>query len=117
MAFSEIHPDYYRIPVEDREELENLNILSKKNIIDENNDIISQNETQINSDEPEILGGEDFVSNNKSISNYISRYKIQEVINRKQILLVQVVKEERGNKGAAMTTFLSSRKILCSNAK
>ena len=107
LAFSEIHPDYYRIPVEDREELENLNILSKKNIIDENNDIISQNETQINSDEPEILGGEDFVSNNKSISNYISRYKIQEVINRKQILLVQVVKEERGNKGAAMTTFLS----------
>ncbi|MDP2700119.1 Rne/Rng family ribonuclease [Thalassospira sp.] len=35
------------------------------------------------------------------------RYKIQEVIKRRQILLVQVVKEERGNKGAALTTFLS----------
>ena len=35
------------------------------------------------------------------------RYKIQEVISRKQILLVQVVKEERGNKGAALTTYLS----------
>jgi ribonuclease E len=35
------------------------------------------------------------------------RYKIQEVIKRKQILLVQVVKEERGNKGAALTTYLS----------
>ena len=35
------------------------------------------------------------------------RYKIQEVITRKQILLVQVVKEERGNKGAALTTYLS----------
>ena len=34
-------------------------------------------------------------------------YKIQEVIKRRQILLVQVVKEERGNKGAAMTTYLS----------
>ncbi|MEP1143670.1 MAG: Rne/Rng family ribonuclease [Henriciella sp.] len=35
------------------------------------------------------------------------RYKIQEVIRRRQVLLVQVVKEERGNKGAALTTFLS----------
>jgi ribonuclease E len=35
------------------------------------------------------------------------RYKIQEVIKRKQIMLVQVVKEERGNKGAALTTYLS----------
>jgi ribonuclease E len=35
------------------------------------------------------------------------RYKIQEVIARKQILLIQVVKEERGSKGAALTTFLS----------
>jgi ribonuclease E len=34
-------------------------------------------------------------------------YKIQEVIKRRQILLVQVVKEERGNKGAALTTYLS----------
>ncbi len=35
------------------------------------------------------------------------RYKIQEVIKRRQILLVQVVKEERGNKGAALTTYMS----------
>ena len=35
------------------------------------------------------------------------RYKVQEVIKRRQILLVQVVKEERGNKGAALTTYLS----------
>ena len=35
------------------------------------------------------------------------RYKIQEVVSRKQIMLVQVVKEERGNKGAALTTYLS----------
>ena len=36
------------------------------------------------------------------------RYKIQEVIKVRQILLVQVVKEERGNKGAALTTYLRS---------
>src|SRR6059058_1323373 len=35
------------------------------------------------------------------------KYKIQEVIRRRQIMLVQVVKEERGNKGAALTTYLS----------
>ncbi len=40
-------------------------------------------------------------------SNFSRRYKIQEVIRRRQILLVQVVKEERGNKGAALTTYLS----------
>ena len=35
------------------------------------------------------------------------QYKIQEVIKRRQVLLIQVVKEERGNKGAALTTYLS----------
>ena len=39
--------------------------------------------------------------------NPMRRYKIQEVIKRRQILLVQVVKEERGNKGAAITTYMS----------
>ena len=38
---------------------------------------------------------------------YRRQYKIQEVIKRRQVLLVQVVKEERGNKGAALTTYLS----------
>ena len=38
----------------------------------------------------------------------VRQYKIQEVIKRRQVLLVQVVKEERGNKGAALTTYLSS---------
>ncbi|MCW5749659.1 MAG: Rne/Rng family ribonuclease [Alphaproteobacteria bacterium] len=38
---------------------------------------------------------------------YLRNYKIQEVIKRRQIMLVQVVKEERGNKGAALTTYLS----------
>jgi len=37
----------------------------------------------------------------------VKKYKIQEVIKRRQILLVQVVKEERGNKGAALTTYIS----------
>lgn len=44
---------------------------------------------------------------NSEKRNIRFRYKIQEVIKRRQIMLVQVVKEERGNKGAALTTYLS----------
>ena len=43
----------------------------------------------------------------KKRQNLRRRYKIQDVIQRRQVLLVQVVKEERGNKGAALTTYLS----------
>ena len=59
----------------------------------------------------EILGGDDAVEERETRErrrrNPIRHYKIQEVIKRRQILLVQVVKEERGNKGAALTTYLS----------
>ena len=57
------------------------------------------------------LGGDDAVEQRETRErrrrNPIRQYKIQEVIKRRQILLVQVVKEERGNKGAALTTYLS----------
>jgi ribonuclease E len=59
----------------------------------------------------ETLGGDDVVEERETRErrrrNPIRQYKIQEVIKRRQILLVQVVKEERGNKGAALTTYLS----------
>jgi ribonuclease E len=59
----------------------------------------------------ETLGGDDAVEERETRErrrrNPIRHYKIQEVIKRRQILLVQVVKEERGNKGAALTTYLS----------
>ncbi len=59
----------------------------------------------------EVLGGDDAVEERETRErrrrNPIRHYKIQEVIKRRQILLVQVVKEERGNKGAALTTYLS----------
>ncbi|WP_404421015.1 ribonuclease E/G [Thalassospira australica] len=61
-------------------------------------------------DEEEIddLGGDDGDEFSDSHRPQMQkRYKIQEVIKRRQILLVQVVKEERGNKGAALSTFLS----------
>ena len=97
LAFSEIHPDYYRIPVEDRAKL--LEKVSKE--------ISDDDELQVNSDDnidDEIQENKDF----KKIKNKLYKnYKIQEVISKGQIILVQIVKEERGNKGAALTSYLS----------
>jgi len=60
---------------------------------------------------PETMGGEqdsgDDQRERRLTSRFMRNYKIQEVIRRRQILLVQVVKEERGTKGAALTTYLS----------
>ncbi len=97
LAFSEIHPDYYRIPIEDREALVQAERDSEED----------EDGTQEADGAPETLGGEDTDEEEIRPRRQIRRYKIQEVVSRKQILLVQVVKEERGNKGAALTTYLS----------
>ena len=96
LAFSEIHPDYYRIPVED-----------KKKLIDE---VSARTEEELNSNEDIIDDTTDDYNEEelkKIKRNLYKNYKIQEVIARRQILLVQVVKEERGTKGAALTTYIS----------
>ena len=107
LALSEIHPDYYRIPVEDREALTAQTDQENEQDSDSNqSENISGDTTTDNS--PEEIGGDDeHDSRSQSSESVIRQYKIQEVITRKQILLVQVVKEERGNKGAALTTYLS----------
>ncbi|MDP4785915.1 MAG: ribonuclease E/G, partial [Alphaproteobacteria bacterium] len=97
LAFSEIHPDYYRIPIEDREALiEADSAESDDDSVDAGSD-----------GTPETIGGEGADEEDIRPKRQVKRYKIQEVISRKQIMLVQVVKEERGNKGAALTTYLS----------
>jgi ribonuclease E len=55
----------------------------------------------------ETLGGDEMEELARWRHRMLRQYKIQEVIKRRQILLIQVVKEERGNKGAALTTYLS----------
>ncbi len=55
----------------------------------------------------ETLGGDEFEEAERQRSRTVRHYKIQEVVKRRQIMLVQVTKEERGNKGAALTTYLS----------
>ena len=97
LAFSEIHPDYYRIPIEDREALIEADSAEGDDDSDETGP----------DDSPETIGGEEVDEEDIQPKRQVKRYKIQEVISRKQIMLVQVVKEERGNKGAALTTCLS----------
>ncbi len=131
LAFSEIHPDYYQIPVSDREAL----------LADEaargrrprrtprtppapapaprpDDDaeptrpttMPTMARTAAASDETvdDVGGGEDALEEVPERRRGQPRnYKIQEVIKRRQVMLVQVVKEERGNKGAALTTYLS----------
>lgn len=183
LSFAEIHPDYYQIPVADREALiaeeeayaktleEEANLAQQKksrirkrkpkviaeeadsdisissDVIeksDENVEILNVTENQDSSNPNSITDNEEVSDNpidldlkNNSEINVESddeansdseiesvadddieeevrprkprprRYKIQEVIKVRQILLIQVVKEERGNKGAALTTYLS----------
>ncbi|HEY0032547.1 MAG TPA: ribonuclease E/G, partial [Devosia sp.] len=132
LAFSEIHPDYYQIPVADREALlrdeehedehaedEEAEAVSVPDGIAESDPETDPQESDeashieqapANSEPVESIGGADAleeVPERRRQSPSRRHYKIQEVIKRRQVMLVQVVKEERGNKGAALTTYLS----------
>jgi len=134
LAFSEIHPDYYQIPREDREALlaeeaahaaEEAALRAEED--DEDDDGAPAGEVEVverpdldEDDEAEGETGDGAAPKAKDNGSDQAaeelrrkrmalrrRYKIQDVIKRRQVLLVQVVKEERGNKGAALTTYLS----------
>jgi ribonuclease E len=176
LAFSEIHPDYYQIPKEDRERLlaeeaaaaaeeaalreqeeaeedEPADIMRSDMREDEDADFIEvDSDDRIDTidmsegEEPDLEANGDEDGENGADANgdddngdrgrrggnrrrrgkggrgnapkasdeararrmnLRRRYKIQDVIHRRQVLLVQVVKEERGNKGAALTSYLS----------
>ncbi|RVT91317.1 ribonuclease E/G [Sphingomonas crocodyli] len=135
LAFSEIHPDYYQIPKEDREALlrEEAEHAAEEEALrareEEDEDDVSEDDIERYEDDggaetredlgddeedrpapkPQSTGGSDDAVENlrQKRMNLRRRYKIQDVIRRRQVLLVQVVKEERGNKGAALTTYLS----------
>lgn len=125
LPFSEIHPDYYQIPVADKQALlssirESISVDSDDSDDDNaDNTPDPKNVEQINDDEEVSVSGEieplddekpDIEIREK---NLYRRYKIQEVIKRNQIVLVQVEKEERGNKGASLTTFISLAGRFC----
>ncbi|WP_067738612.1 Rne/Rng family ribonuclease, partial [Novosphingobium naphthalenivorans] len=167
LAFSEIHPDYYQIPKEDREALlaEEAELRASEDAEDDEDDVDGEGEdfeandfedgglTEVDTSEKDEVAtiedgnvengfsengeGEEETAEAEESDNrgrrgrgrrqggrnsgrskeaeemrakrmaLRRRYKIQDVIHRRQVLLVQVVKEERGNKGAALTTYLS----------
>jgi len=119
LAFNDIQSDYYQLPSEDKEKIriaeEKIREELKDKTIDSNQDNLQsdlqaedksektdENENQINKDNSK----QEYREKVKS-SFGIKRYKIQEVIKPGQVILIQVIKEERGQKGAALTTFIS----------
>ncbi len=168
LAFSEIHPDYYQIPVADRQKLLALQAAAarEEDESDEDAPEPAANASEIAAAEgavppephaegagetaaeaaptpedageahaaaeseadedalatpaapPETLGGSENEASEdgrepRLLPRFLRQYKIQEVIHRRQILLVQVVKEERGSKGAALTTYISLAGRFC----
>ena len=104
LAFNEIHPDYYQIPLADREAL-------MREEAEDDDDHHHHAHEGNGEDGDEHVGDDDDDVMEEELQRrrrrLMRRYKIQEVIKRRQIMLIQVVKEERGNKGAALTTYLS----------
>ena len=107
LAFNEIHPDYYQIPVADREAL--LREEAEENAAHHarngrhHDDAEGEGEDSVGDDDDDVMEEE----LERRRRRLLRRYKIQEVIKRRQIMLVQVVKDERGAKGASLTTYLS----------
>jgi ribonuclease E len=118
LAFNDIQSDYYQIPSEDKEKLKSAEEKIRENLKDKAVDSFqenSQSETS-NSDIDDKNKDDQSEQNEKKKKDYreevkssfgIKKYKIQEVIKPGQVILIQVIKEERGQKGAALTTFVS----------
>ena len=133
LAFNDIQSDYYQIPQADKDRIKKEEEEARAKLLEENDkeiiehaeqseDINLQDKNSSNGDQDEESIGnkasdeevdsneeshvEDKPKNNKSFYRF-KRYRIQEVIKPGQIVLIQIVKEERGKKGAALTTFIS----------
>ena len=81
LPFDEIHPSYFKIPQSDKE---------------------TEEVTKSDSDDQDQEK-----TNKKNFLDFYRKYKIQDVIKKDQVILIQIIKEERGNKGAAVSTFIS----------
>ena len=111
LAFNEIHPDYYRIPIADRRKLiaQEAEVAAAHETVDAaSEENAGPGDAGGSDSQVESLGSDDEIDDEVRATPRVERrYKILEVIKRRQVLLVQVVKEERGTKGAALTTYLS----------
>ncbi len=119
LSFNDIQSDYYQIPQSDlekikeeeekvREEIKKEDEKTEQNIIDENQNSEGGNGLVSSNDPIEKTPLENKIEETKKEKRYPSkRYKIQEVIKPNQVILIQVLKDEKGLKGAALSTFIS----------
>tara|TARA_B100001093_G_scaffold518009_1_gene601363 strand:- start:989 stop:2821 length:1833 start_codon:yes stop_codon:yes gene_type:complete len=122
LAFNDIQSDYYQLPSEDKEKIriaeekirEELKDKPVENSQDTQENFQSENNLENKDEKNGGVENQAVKENNKQeyremvkSSFGIKRYKIQEVIKPGQVILIQVIKEERGQKGAALTTFIS----------
>ena len=118
LSFNDIQSDYYQIPQSDLEKIkqeeEKLREELSKKVEEKEEENLAEGKLEV--DDPiEIEKKEseekekDFYDKERKIEsrNKFKRYKIQEVIKPNQVILVQVIKDERGQKGAALSTFIS----------
>ena len=113
LSFNDIQSDYYQIPLSDLEKIKEEEEKVREELLKESEKtdqqiIDSGEENIINQDPIENFANENLAEqNNDKKRNPTKKYKIQEVIKPNQVILVQVLKDERGLKGAALSTFIS----------
>ena len=107
LPFADIHPDYYRLPQEDRQALIEEEAAARRESDLEGGEAEDDGAEEAEEAEARADGGGDAREDGRRAGRLRRQYRIQEVIRRRQIVLVQVSKEERGTKGAALTTYLS----------
>ena len=116
LSFNDIQSDYYQIPRSDLEiikfEEEKAREELSKKVEEKEEERIAEGNLELedpieikNQDEKENI--EDYKEKKNDNKPKFKRYKIQEVIKPNQVILVQVIKDERGQKGAALSTFIS----------
>ena len=127
LAFNDIQSDYYQIPHDDKNKLKKdeenlrLELKEKSKNVEENEKVereisketpASGNTNENNLSNEKTNNGNLLPERNDQFNELkkrygIRRYKIQEVIKPNQVILVQIIKDEKGQKGAALTTFIS----------
>jgi len=113
LSFNDIQSDYYQIPLSDLEKIKKEEEKAREELLKESEktdqQIIDSGEENIMNQDPieNFANGNLAEQNNEQKINPAKKYKIQEVIKPNQVILVQVLKDERGLKGAALSTFIS----------
>ena len=110
LSFNDIQSDYYQIPQNDLEKIKEEEEKARVELIKESEEEEEKgiNENIVELKDPVEKNSNDTQVNEKNFKKYpIKRYKIQEVIKPNQVILIQVLKDERGLKGAALSTFIS----------